>query len=269
MLTLGLVTDIHFGPKAYHDGKLRKLSHLAPELTEQLARRMRHEIRPDLLINLGDLIEDEGPQQDLQRYQHGVSLLGRAGAELVNVAGNHDLINLQPSQLRQAWAISGPGPLYHSFERGGVHFCVLQTHERKDLDVTIDEEQLLWLSADLAATALPVIVLMHHSAAEQDLRGNRWFEGACHICLVRERADLRAVLEQHGRVVAVFNGHLHWNHLDVINAIPYITLQSLTENIAEDEPAAPATAMAVAHICESRLAITVDGVEPIRYQLEL
>ena len=32
-LTIGFVTDLHFGPAAYHDGKLRKLTHRAAELT--------------------------------------------------------------------------------------------------------------------------------------------------------------------------------------------------------------------------------------------
>ncbi len=32
-LTLGLVTDLHFGPEARWQGKLRKLTHLAGELT--------------------------------------------------------------------------------------------------------------------------------------------------------------------------------------------------------------------------------------------
>ena len=37
---------------------------------------------------------------------------------------------------------------------------------------------------------------------------------------MKERAELRRVFEQSGRVQAVFNGHLHWNHLDVIAGHP-------------------------------------------------
>ena len=64
---------------------------------------------------------------------------------------------------------------------------VLYSHERKDRDVRLGTEQLGWLAEDLAANELPVVVLMHHSAADQDLRGNRWFESAAHICLVADR----------------------------------------------------------------------------------
>jgi 3',5'-cyclic-AMP phosphodiesterase len=68
-LTLGLVTDIHFGPQASFQGKLRKLSHEGPRLLTEVVRSLREEVRPDLLINLGDDIEDEAREIDLARYE--------------------------------------------------------------------------------------------------------------------------------------------------------------------------------------------------------
>ena len=109
---------------------------------------------------------------------------------------------------------------------------------------------------------------MHHSAADQDLRGNRWFEGSPHLCLVRERRRLRALFAEHGEVRAVFNGHLHWNHLDVIEGIPYVTLQSLIENLDDDAPGRAAAAHAVARISERRIVVEVHGAERARYQFD-
>ncbi len=96
---------------------------------------------------------------------------------------------------------------------------------------------------------------MHHSAADQDLRGNRWFEGSPHLCLVRERRAMRRLFEEHG-VLAVFNGHLHWNHLDVIRGIPYVTLQSLIENLDDD---APGRAAARTRSCGSARSASLAG----------
>src|SRR5207302_6207487 len=93
-LRIGFVTDLHFGPVAYHDGKLRKLTHHAGELTRQVVRAMNEEIRPDLFVNLGDDIEDESRDADLARYEECQSILKTAHAELVNVPGNHDTIHL-------------------------------------------------------------------------------------------------------------------------------------------------------------------------------
>ncbi len=268
LLTIGVVSDLHFGPRASFAGKLRKLSHLAATLTEAFVERMRAQ-QVDLVVNLGDVIEDVDAQTDLQRYSSCMRLLEAAGVERIHVAGNHDLVNLDAATLRKAWAMPASGVLYRSLDRKGLHLVVLHTHERKDRDVSIDAEQLSWLKQDLATTTLPTVVLMHHSAADQDLRGNRWFEGAEHICLLAQRAELRAVLARSGRVILVLNGHLHWNHFDLIDSIPYVTLQSLVENIDEDAPGRPAAAHAVLRFDGRRLLVEIAGAHPLRYQIEL
>lgn len=267
-LTLGIVTDLHFGPAASFGGKLRKLTHRAGELTERFARRMRDEVRPDLVVNLGDVLEDESADVDQARYAECMRLLASAGRERLDVAGNHDVVHLDRATLRAQWGLEGDGPLYRSLDRGGVHLVTLATHETKDVDVRIDEEQLRWLEADLAATTLPTVVLMHHSAADQHLAGNRWFAKAPHLALVKERKRLRGLLEASGKVVLVVNGHLHWNHLDVIGGIPYVTVQSLIENLDDDAPGRAAEAHAVVRLSPRRIAVDVGGAETCRYQFE-
>lgn len=269
VLTLGLVTDVHFGPDTRFEGRLRKLSAQAPGLLGRFVDRMRDHVRPDLLVNLGDLIEDDRPDVDERRYQRGLELLRRSPGALVNVAGNHDCSHLSAATLRRLWHQPARGPLYRSFDVGDFHFVVLYTHERKDVDITLDHEQLDWLEADLRAAERPTVVLMHHSAAEQDLAGNRWFARAPHIALVRGRHELRALLRRFGRTIAVFNGHLHWNHLFVDEGIPYITVQSLVENVDDDAPGRPAAAYAVARLRSRTLTVEVAGAEPARYQFDL
>jgi predicted phosphodiesterase len=276
-LKIGFVTDLHFGPEAFHDGKLRKLTHHAAELTRGVVRAMNEEVKPDLLVNLGDDIEDEGREQDLARYSECQEILRTATAELVNVAGNHDTIHLTRDDLTAMWRHTGPGlsppreyagTLFYSLDRGGFHLAVLHTLERKDVEVRIPHAQLEWLEADLAGTSLPVVVLMHHSASEQDLSDSFWFKGLPHLALVKERRELRGILERSGKVRVVFNGHVHRNHLDVIAGIPYVTIQSLIENLDADAPGRPAAAYAVAHLEESRTTVRVYGNDPARYQFE-
>ena len=66
-LTLGIVTDLHFGPEALFGGKLRKLTRQAGDLARDFVRRMNEEVHPDLVVNLGDDIEDESREADLAR----------------------------------------------------------------------------------------------------------------------------------------------------------------------------------------------------------
>jgi 3',5'-cyclic AMP phosphodiesterase CpdA len=272
-ITIGIVTDLHFGPEAWHEGKLRKLTHLGPGLAGDFVRRMNEEVHPDLVVNLGDDIEDESREQDLARYGECQAILRRCSAQMVNVAGNHDLINLNRDDLNRFWERTGP--LYYSFDRAGWHFVVLHTIERKDVDVRLPDTQLEWLRADLRAGTEPVVVLMHHSASEQSLDDSRWWPGRSHLALVKERTDLRRLLAESGRVRAVYNGHLHWNHLDVIDGIAYVTVQSLIENIEEDVPAfgtrragTPAAAHAVVKLDEHRMVVRIRGADPARYQVE-
>ncbi len=261
-----LVTDVHLGPPARFGGKLRKLSHEAPRLVRGFVERMNAVERPELVVNLGDVIEDESREIDRERYASFVELLSGLDAERLHVAGNHDMVHLDADDLRALWGHAGP--LYYSRDVGGVHFAVLHTLETKDVAVHLPADQIAWLQGDLARAAAPVVVLVHHPASEMRLDGNRWFEKAPHICRVAERRDLRRVIEASGKVVAVFNGHAHWNHLDVIGGIPYVTLQSLIENLDDDAPGRAADACAVCDLDERRLVVRVLGEERAIYQFE-
>jgi 3',5'-cyclic-AMP phosphodiesterase len=266
VITVAFVTDLHFGPEVRWNGKLRKLSHHAGDLARAFVARMNDEVKPDLIVNLGDDIEDESLEVDRARYGECQSILREAKAELVNVAGNHDTVNLAPADLLGFWGREGE--LHYGFDRGGIHFIVLHTKERHEHDVSVGQEQLDWLAAELRTNPGPTVVLMHHPASEQDLRKNRWFDGRPHVALVRERRTLRKLLFEHDRVLAVFNGHLHWNHLDVINGLPFVTLQSLIENLDEDAPGRPAAAHAVVRLDDERIVVEVEGAERARYQFD-
>ena len=265
-MRFALISDVHLGPAASHQGKLRKLTHLSEELVNAFVRRMRDEVKPDLVINLGDVIEDESTEKDRERYGHFVAMLREVGKPVLHVAGNHDTINLLPEELCAMWGNSAAAT--YSQDHGGVHFAILRTIEHRDERIELPIEQIEWLEQDLAHTTLPAIVLMHHPASEMRLEGNRWFEKRPNVCRVAERRALRQVIQNSGKVLAVFNGHVHWNHFDVIAGIPYITLQSLIENLDDDAPGRAAAAHAVCDLDDRRLVITVHGPEPVRYQIE-
>lgn len=266
-MRFALISDEHFGPQAFFGGKLRKLSAEAEPLTRAFVQDMNLRERPDLVINLGDVVEDLDREADLREYGRFITALEALDAERLHVAGNHDQINLSDDDLRALWRHSGP--LHYSRDIGGVHFAVLRTVEVKDTAVHLPDEQLDWIARDLATASYPAIVLMHHPASEMRLEGNPWFEKFPHICRVAERRRLRSILEESAKVIAVFNGHVHWNHFDVIAGIPYITLQSLVENVEDDAPGRPAAAHAICDLDERRLVVRVAGVEPARYQVEL
>lgn len=265
MLTLGLVSDLHFGPAATFEGKLRKLTHEAePLLRRALAGLAREGV--DVLVNLGDDLEDETPALDRARYLACQALLREGPGELVNVAGNHDAVHLTDAELAAAWG--RPLPLHYAIDRGGHRLVVLRTVEVKDAHVTLPGEQLAWLEAELRATPLPVVVLVHHPLGEQDLARSRWFHAAPHLALVREREAVRRVLETAGNVRVVLNGHVHRNALDVVGGIPYVTVQSLVENLDDDAPGRAAGAHTVVRLGPRWVDVDVLGEDRASYRLD-
>jgi 3',5'-cyclic AMP phosphodiesterase CpdA len=266
-LRIAAISDIHFGPKAYFRGKLRKLSHQAPALLDCFVKEMNDRLQPDLVLTLGDLIEDESADADAVRYQRCVEELRKLRCPLRFVVGNHDTINLSDDKVRSCWPEQSP--LHYRFALMGFEFVVLRTTERRDRDVRLDEAQLLWLKEQLTQCQGPVVVLMHHSAADQSLRGNRWFENAQHLALIENRRDLREVIASSGKVRLVLNGHLHWNDVTIHDNIPYVTVQSLIENLDDDEPGRPARAYAMVELADDGVSVVVGGEENLRFQQRL
>jgi 3',5'-cyclic AMP phosphodiesterase CpdA len=222
---------------------------------------------PDFVVNLGDVVEDETRERDIDHYRQFTEILSGLDVGVFHVAGNHDSICMTDDDVRALWS-GHQGPLYYSRDFSGLHLVFLRTHEIKDTAIRMPPEQIDWVEADLAATELPALVFMHHPCSEMRLETSRWFANQPHICRLAERKKLRQVFEKSGRVLGVFNGHVHWNHFDLIGSIPYFTLQSLTENLDDDAPGRPAASWAVCDIDEHRLHVRIAGAAPALYQVE-
>lgn len=266
-MKIALISDLHFGPRGagFHKGVERKLTEQAALLAQAFARRLASGGYA-FAIQLGDLIEDSDHDGDVAHYRQGLALFADAGVPVYHVAGNHDTAHITKPELCNLLGIRA---LYYAFDAADYHFVVLHSAQPSagDKQATIAKEQIDWLAADLAGTTKNTIIFLHHSLADQDLEGNVWFAGLPHECLVENRRELRTLLAQQEHVIAIVNGHLHWNHVDQHGALPYITLQSAVENVAED-PAReriPAGTWAELTLEEGSLTIAVYGAGAYRY----
>lgn len=264
ILRLGVISDIHHGPRASYAGELRKLGEQALLLTERFVREMNESTRPDVVAHLGDAIEDVGPEQDRHHYSQVMELLGRLAAPVLHITGNHDEVNLGQAELEQ---LRGPAALRLPCTVHGHRLLALPGHATARRCWT-DEQAIATLRRELAEAAGPVLLFTHQSLADQDLRGNPWFEGSPHQCLIEQRAEVRRLLEESGAVRGVIGGHLHWNRLDVHRGIPYFTVQSLIENVARPGAPAPvpAAAWAVFEIGPDSVRGRVAGNDPASWE---
>lgn len=230
-----LITDIHYG----RDAKYPKLggenyinsfgSHFESYVSKIKSAISDH----DLIVNLGDSINEIDNEQDIINYKKVMEFLGQS-KPVVYVIGNHDLNCLSREQI--AKIIDEP-KLYYSFDLQDYHHIILDgTRDSRDTLHRIDSEQLNWLKNDLAKTNLPTIIYCHYPIDNQDVSDNYYFSSRPERAFISNKQQVREVLESSNKVIGVFNGHLHFSHEETINGIRYITIPSFSENDTDHKP---------------------------------
>ena len=90
-----LFSDLHYLDDNHKEKTNRKLTKLAIPVIEKLIYEINQKIKPDICVNLGDLIEDtEDYKQDIMNYDFAYTKLKEIKYPLYFVVGNHDLRSL-------------------------------------------------------------------------------------------------------------------------------------------------------------------------------
>jgi len=258
------ITDIHVGESAYHNGIMRKLSQYAKPLISDFVNQVNARAEAfDFAIQVGDLIEDESHEADYRRFDEALRLFSPLKVPMHHVLGNHDTVYLSHEDRSK---LLGQDRFYYSFDQGDCHCVVLhsQVPSHALQPIHIPQDQIDWLEDDLKQTRKPTIVFVHHALADQDLSQNPWHDGIPEQCLIRNRAEVRQILADSNKVVAVMNGHLHWNRIDVHDGIVYVTLQSATENFLN--AGVPAASWAEVSLLSDRLSVKVHGNDVMSFE---
>ncbi len=249
-----ILADIHLGPEGYYKGVLRKINKDVKIFLDKFIIEMNDNVRPDFVVVLGDLAEDDNEINDKKNIDYIVKLLTKLKCPVYYVAGNHDLKNISEDELAKLF---NQKSLYYSFDSDSFHFIVLFSRVSEDGIILIPEEQKEWLKQGLNKTNKKTIAFVHHGLANQDLTGNPWFEGRPKKCLVANREEIRNIFSKSNKVIASFNSHLHWDKQDIHDNIPYFTIQSLIEN--EDDKGIASETHAVVSIEDNKVIVEIKG----------
>ena len=187
--------------------------------------------QPDHVIELGDFIDAadyvDVEKKYLKRIHKAFSALP---GKKHYVLGNHCVFTLTKEEFLEG---VGQKKSYYSFDAGGFHFIVLDACFRKDgtpygrknfewTDPNISAAQVEWLQADLKKTSSKTLVFVHQRLDVSNSYG------------IKNAIQVRTILEQSGKVLAVLQGHSHENSLKEINGIHYCVHRAMIEGSGKD-----------------------------------
>ncbi|WP_416896757.1 MAG: metallophosphoesterase family protein [Minwuia sp.] len=257
-LRLGLIADIHHGPDTG-----TKIGSAAVPLMKDVLPELKA-LNADAVIELGDRINDVDHDTDILLQREVGDAFGLAKLEAAHLLGNHDNHVISREEAEEAFQKSFAS---YSFDRDGFHIVIwnAHTHLASSEGFRFAEGDLDWLRDDLAATELPTVICTHAPLDNGSLVGNFYFENHRQFgCYEAEGALAREVIERSGKVALCLAGHTHWNALNVVDGIPYVTVHSLTESFTTGGK--PTGAWGVAEIGET-VDIQVFGRDPARFVL--
>ncbi len=221
-LRVGLVTDLHHADKPsagtrHYRETLGKLAEAATQFEKD---------KVSFVVELGDLIDAADSVDIEQRYLQTINReFSAISKDRHYVLGNHCVDTLTKPEFLEGVEQKES---YYSFDRGDFHFVVLDACFRKDgepygrknskwNDANIPAAEVEWLQADLKATSKQTVVFAHQRLDVSNDHG------------VKNCPEVRKILEESGKVLAVFQGHSHQNDLKDIGGIHYCTLVAMVE----------------------------------------
>lgn len=224
-LKIGFITDWEYG-------KQKKISHKKPSTAKTNLKNatnfLNNTFHPDLAVGGGDYINSQNinskqAKKDLKTIS---SIFKRTNTTKLYCFGNHDLSKLSKSDIQ---SILNQPEAHSVTDTKGFRIITLDTNQAQsgsyEVEGRVSATEMTWLDEQLN-TSLPVIIFSHHSPAPTPTAGG--------IRANMYRAsEVRALLEKHDNVVAVFSGHTPVNDIQEINGIQYIIINNLTTKTAQ------------------------------------
>ena len=227
LLRVGLITDLHYADKP--PAGTRHYRETPAKLAEAAARFEK--VKPTFVVELGDLVDAADSVKTEQQYLKAINRdFSAISKDRHYVLGNHCVDTLTKPEFLDGVEQERS---YYSFDRGDFHFVVLDSCFRNDGvpygrknskwdDANIPAAELEWLRADLQTTTRQTVVFAHQRLDVSNSHG------------VRNCPDVRKILEDSGKVLAVFQGHSHQNDLKDIRSIHYCTLVAMVEGSGDE-----------------------------------
>lgn len=231
LIRFGMLSDVHYADREaaaprYYQQSLRKV--------KECVELMNHE-KVDFLIELGDFKDQDAVPNEANTLKYLTQIenvFHQFNGPTFHVLGNHDMDGISKEQFLSRVINSGipTSESYYSFNHNGFHFVVLDgnfTGEGVAYDhgnftwdnARISDAELNWLKKDLKINKLPVVVFIHQMLDDSISKEQS----------VQNAAEVRKVLEESGKVICVFQGHVHEERYSLINNIHYYSMMAVVD----------------------------------------
>jgi 3',5'-cyclic-AMP phosphodiesterase len=252
-LKLAAVADIHLG----QDTETKKGTDALELLGEFL--HAAEAAGADAVIDLGDRISDLGPAEDFELACRVGAEFGRTSLKRFHLCGNHDRAFLSGADNAAAL---GSETGNRVVELAGIRLVLWQPNVRLSpgQGPSLSPGDLDWLETNLTASTEPTLLFSHVPLSGQSMTGNYWFECNPSGAAYAQQPQIRQVLARSPGAVAAIAGHVHWNSVTIVDAIPHFTLQSLTETFTTFPE--PAGSFALLELTDAALHWTVHKRDP-------
>jgi predicted phosphodiesterase len=231
LVRFGMISDVHYADREPAGTRFYRQS---LEKVKEFTVQMNKE-KVDFVIELGDF-KDQDPvpnEPNTLKYLATIeSCFHQFDGPTYHVLGNHDMDGISKEQFLNRVTNAGipASKSYYSFNQNGLHFVVLDGNFTKEgkaydhgnfswEDAFIPENEVNWIKDDLKLNQLPVIVFIHQMLDDSKSK----------TLSVGNAADVRQILEQSGKVLCVFQGHVHEERYNMINNIHYFSVNAVIE----------------------------------------
>jgi predicted phosphodiesterase len=225
----GIVTDSHYADSAPRENRYFRESISKIEECVELMNQKK----VDFLIELGDFKDQDSSADRKNTILYLKTIEGvfqHFNGPRFHVLGNHDLDSISKQDFLKNVDNTGISAYstFYSFDLSGLHFIVLDANFKSDgtdyrngnfewQDSNIPSAEIDWLKGDLNSTEKPVILFNHQQI---DCQGD--------FC-VNNAEEVRQILENSAKTLAVFQGHNHNGHYSQIKGIHYYTLKAMVD----------------------------------------
>jgi Icc protein len=255
-MRIAIISDIHFAGAAA--GEFDVLT-VVDEFVDWAI-----DLKADLLIDLGDRIDDIDRPTDLANAGELARIFERFLGPRIHLLGNHDVVNLTGEDHGRLF---GRPPGHQAVDLGALRVLAWEPSVllSRKLGFPAASSELDWLTKTLAGDNRPAIIVSHIPVSGAAMTSNYYFENNADFATYPDHADIRQAVEQTGRAALWLSGHVHWNSNSNVAGVRHVTVQSASERYTTMPD--PACGYAMLEIDNSTARLEVFGRDPMTLEM--